>query len=664
MARGLAIQVTHNNISPISLLIGDVFDATDASVGGPVGPGKAGPVYVPLNGSITLLYTADVQKSWEQGTLYHLEQNLEITTALVTGPDFQATVNASYGNFANNRLAWQEVVARGDDIAGVPPVAATYYNTTVEEWRTWNGTYWEGVTLYGPDLTANVYIYVNDPADVVPGSDVSGDGSITYPYATILQALQDVPLNVSTADVNVQHIIQCGEGRFDLPSVVGQRGSPGLEIMGTREIVHTDTVAAVLSDTRDGGRQIQVTTGGFAVDQYEHYEIDVDGNSGIAYQNDANTIRFGLNDQTSYGSLAPGQAVNITDYVTTLVVDVDSVATLDGSYYITDCDIENNYRLNLRRATTGRFTRCRIRLTPTARNFLHNGGQIDFNQCSIWWQAPGLAQVNVWLGTPANASVANFKNCCVFSGHVPGTANTAGGWNMNSSNGMRWHFDYGEFVWNRVGWMNTGDPRVSWRRADPSNQLCIIRSYNSPTLMGIAQFSGTGDSYMFFPRIVGNFTHATAPWFALYSPVLAGRMLVRFMEGTNITGPQADKIWIASISSTEGYRDYKNHVYFEDSGMAGDRYPVFSTSVSATITDYDGCEQVNGTGGAGGIAITLPNPALDENIRRPPITLVKVDAGAGAVTTTNNVSGAPLNLAAQWDRAIVRSDGAQWVRVG
>ena len=35
----------------------------------------------------------------------------------------------------------------------------TYYNTTIEDWRTWNGTYWEGQTNYAPPITANVTYY-------------------------------------------------------------------------------------------------------------------------------------------------------------------------------------------------------------------------------------------------------------------------------------------------------------------------------------------------------------------------------------------------------------------------------------------------------------------------------------------------------------------------
>jgi len=659
MTEGLAIQVTHLGLRAGPIILSDVYDGTD----GPPGYQKAGPVYVPENGSATLIYTTSVAKSFESGSIRGFIGTGDISATFVYGTAAQLAGGFSYGNFATNRLAMAEIISRGDDVGGLPVVGATYYNTTVEDWRTWNGAYWEGVALYGPDLTANVTIYVETPAN--GGSDVDGDGlTVGTAYATIIQALQDVPLNVSTGDVNIQHTIQCGVGRFDLPSVVGQRGSPGLNIRGTKSVDHSDTIAAVLSDTRDGGRQIQLTTGGLTTDQYEHYEIEVNGNSGIAYQNDANTVRFGLNDQTTYGSLAPGQTVTIYEYDTTLFVDDQSVVTLDGSYNITDCDIENNYRLNLRRTTTANLTRCRIRLTSTARNFLHNGGQVTFNQCSIWWQPTGAAQVNLWLGTPANSSVASFRNCCVFSGHVPGTPTTAGGFNMNSNNGQRWHFDYGEFIWNRVGWVNTADPRFTWRHENPTDERCIIRSYNSGSFMGIAQFSGTGDSYLFLPRIVGNFNSVTLAWFSLYSPELVGRMLVRFMQGTNITGPLADRVYIASISNTEGYRDYKNHVFIEDSGMAGDHYPVYSTAINYTVTDYDGVEQINGTGGAGGIQITLPDPTKDENIRRPPISIVKVDAGVGAVTTTNNVSGAPLSLAAQWDRALVRSDGTQWVRVG
>lgn len=86
-----------------------------------------------------------------------------------------------------------------------------------------------------------------------------------------------------------------------------------------------------------------------------------------------------------------------------------------------------------------------------------------------------------------------------------------------------------------------------------------------------------------------------------------------------------------------------------------------SSSVAFGTTD----STVNGTGGAGGITITLPaaNSAGQICIVR------KVDGGAGVVTVaragSDTIQGATsLTLAAQYDHCVLQSDGAgTWYRV-
>lgn len=73
-----------------------------------------------------------------------------------------------------------------------------------------------------------------------------------------------------------------------------------------------------------------------------------------------------------------------------------------------------------------------------------------------------------------------------------------------------------------------------------------------------------------------------------------------------------------------------------------------------------------GTGGAGGIAITLP---LAANNYGKVYAIKKVDAGAGAVQVQRNggdlIDGAAaINLAAQWAAIIIVSDGvSNWYRI-
>jgi hypothetical protein len=74
---------------------------------------------------------------------------------------------------------------------------------------------------------------------------------------------------------------------------------------------------------------------------------------------------------------------------------------------------------------------------------------------------------------------------------------------------------------------------------------------------------------------------------------------------------------------------------------------------------------VAATGGAGGITLILPQAAT---LPYKVFTVVKVDAGAGAVTLdaygTEHINGVETYvLAAQWDRVTVWCDGTQWIVV-
>ena len=66
MANGMFIRVTHLGASDGSLLLSDIFDATDGAIHELQ---KAGPVYVPESGSAELVATSDVIKSFESGAI-------------------------------------------------------------------------------------------------------------------------------------------------------------------------------------------------------------------------------------------------------------------------------------------------------------------------------------------------------------------------------------------------------------------------------------------------------------------------------------------------------------------------------------------------------------------------------------------------------------------
>jgi len=83
--QGLAIEVTHLGLTTESLLLADIFDGTD-------GPDhdrrKAGPVYVPANGSVELSYTDSVAHSFESGTIRGLITGGYVSARIVIGDSF------------------------------------------------------------------------------------------------------------------------------------------------------------------------------------------------------------------------------------------------------------------------------------------------------------------------------------------------------------------------------------------------------------------------------------------------------------------------------------------------------------------------------------------------------------------------------------------------
>ena len=66
MAEGMFIRVTHAGASDGSLLLSDINDATDGPAHGLI---KAGAVYVPESGSVELIYSGDVARSFESGCI-------------------------------------------------------------------------------------------------------------------------------------------------------------------------------------------------------------------------------------------------------------------------------------------------------------------------------------------------------------------------------------------------------------------------------------------------------------------------------------------------------------------------------------------------------------------------------------------------------------------
>jgi hypothetical protein len=100
MPYGLYLTVTHTGTTAAGLLLNDIFPTTD----GHTAFRRAGPVYVPVGGTITLTYTDTVSTSFESGTirgfvdLGYLTATLSFAGTGVTFPPSSGDLSGTYPN--------------------------------------------------------------------------------------------------------------------------------------------------------------------------------------------------------------------------------------------------------------------------------------------------------------------------------------------------------------------------------------------------------------------------------------------------------------------------------------------------------------------------------------------------------------------------------------
>jgi hypothetical protein len=88
---GLFLRLTHGGARQVPIYVADVNDA----IGDIAGWDKPGPKYVPVNGSIDLVYTTTVAKSLETGSIRSFIDNGEISAQFVIGTMLRDAVSGS-----------------------------------------------------------------------------------------------------------------------------------------------------------------------------------------------------------------------------------------------------------------------------------------------------------------------------------------------------------------------------------------------------------------------------------------------------------------------------------------------------------------------------------------------------------------------------------------
>ncbi len=169
MAEGMFVRVTHAGASDGSLLISDINDATDGPIHGLT---KAGAVYVPEGGSVELVYSGDVARSFEAGAL---------RKAIDGG---LATASFERGDAVGQTLSLQ--VAEGTTVAcaslGKIIGISLVISAQAEAGATLTITS-GGENLVAADEAANKPLGVNASTLLAPASDVAAGDVITIAWA-------------------------------------------------------------------------------------------------------------------------------------------------------------------------------------------------------------------------------------------------------------------------------------------------------------------------------------------------------------------------------------------------------------------------------------------------------------------------------------------------
>jgi len=595
MPHGLVVEVHHAGLRNVSILLSDVFDATDAPVGGPVGPGKAGGVYVPVGGSVTLSYTGDVAKSFESGAIRQFVILGEITASLVIGSDAALT---SLGNYATNREAWLYIAANNLDTngdgTGLPVTGTRYYNTTYGTWRTWNGTIWEGrpqtfhYAASGPEV---------DPA----GDDKTGDGSLTYPYATLQAAQQDIaeapsgsPFIFLSAGTHTAQSLYGGEaylsGRVAEDDPVFAGGAA------------TDTIAVVVSDINGLRRVTMSNPGTWGAGDLKSKPVTVsggllDGARGWIYDNDGTDLWLclepGFGDPT-YG-LAPGDSITVQDFPTTLRVD-------------TDVDLVG---FNIRRMRLGMtaFARigpataspqyvsvlqdCVVQMESGFGGIQHSRGLLLTLGAYFWGQTtfPGIS-----VGLKPDGE-ARFAGAVVFDGEGLTSLWDAGG-------PVDWRLSTRGMVVTKQGFnfQARGDAFSTQEDLD-------LYLHDTPPLFAAIEMETTRSGYG-FPAVFG--TILQNYMIQLYGGAGGGDVSgamgvnVEFRDTPNATSPLGTNVCSIDGGVSEGYYTSDGDIRIEGTGNdLRDPSNVLITS-NTTLTPYDGAQNLTISTALGPVQLDLP----------------------------------------------------------
>lgn len=230
---GIFVRVTHTGATASGLLLQDIYPTTD----GHTAFRRAGPVYVPVNGSIDLAYTGEVATSFESGTIRGFV-DLGYATAELRG----ATPTGSLTLFAGATAPLGYLVCDGSAVS-----RALYADLFTAIGTTWGAG--DGSTTFNlPDLRGRAPIGAGAGAGLTPRALGASGGAETV---TLTSA--EMPSHTHTHNANG------GTGSLADPATglaysnSQNTASAGLDVTVGEPNLYTNPIALSINSTGGGG---------------------------------------------------------------------------------------------------------------------------------------------------------------------------------------------------------------------------------------------------------------------------------------------------------------------------------------------------------------------------------------------------------------------------
>jgi hypothetical protein len=261
-------------------------------------------------------------------------------------------------------------------------------------------------TTYRPwydDLSVPSTLFVT-----TTGNDVTGDGTALLPYATVLRALKDIPINGL-----IKRTISLGAGSFAFPAT--ETLNENISIVGTTSVKSSHTISSVSGGTEATGLGLNVagtpwTTG----PESERGEIlqwtsgALSGDYGVIYRN--TTSRVDVEQDTQNAAFAVPVATDTFDILsmdTTLTLSGTAKLTINGNFFqFHNMNITGDSVIQTNVGTTA-FLRCRF--NGIRRLNIGEASRLNTTTC---WIAP-TGDTNLGLVTVRNQGRWGANGGCV-----------------------------------------------------------------------------------------------------------------------------------------------------------------------------------------------------------------------------------------------------------